>query len=113
MAKQQSGMQRFLDVIERVGNRVPHPVVIFLVLIAAVIVLSHAFHLSGTAVAFQVVNPETHAIEDATASVNSLLTGRRAALHADLGGAELPRASPRSAWSSSRWSAWGSPRRRA
>ena len=73
-AKQQSGMQRFLDVIERVGNRVPHPVVIFLVLIAAVIVLSHVLHLTGTAVAFQVVNWETHAIEYATASVNSLLT---------------------------------------
>ena len=33
-------MQRFLDFIEKVGNKVPHPVVIFLILIAIVIVLS-------------------------------------------------------------------------
>jgi aminobenzoyl-glutamate transport protein len=68
-------MQGFLDVIERLGNRVPHPAVIFLWLIAIVVVLSHVFYLMGTAVAFQVVNPLTHEIEDATASVRSLLTG--------------------------------------
>ena len=33
-------MQRFLDVVERVGNKVPHPVIIFLILIAIVMVLS-------------------------------------------------------------------------
>lgn len=69
-----TGMQRMLDVIERVGNRVPHPAVIFLIMIAAIIVLSHLFHLLGTAVSFQVVNPETHEVEDAVARVNSLLT---------------------------------------
>jgi aminobenzoyl-glutamate transport protein len=69
-----TGMQRILDVVERVGNKVPHPAVIFLWLIALVIVLSHVFHLMGTTVAFQVVNPITHEIEDATASVASLLT---------------------------------------
>jgi aminobenzoyl-glutamate transport protein len=70
-----SRMQSILDVVERVGNRVPHPAVIFLWLIAIVVVLSHVFHLMGTTVAFQVVNPQTHEIEDATASVRSLLTG--------------------------------------
>ena len=34
-------MQKILDVVEKVGNKVPHPVVIFLILIAIVIVLSH------------------------------------------------------------------------
>jgi aminobenzoyl-glutamate transport protein len=67
-------MQRALDVIERIGNKVPHPVVIFLVLIAAVIALSHVFYLLGTTVSFQVVNPVTHAIENATAGVKSLAT---------------------------------------
>ncbi len=33
-------MQRFLDGVEKVGNMVPHPVVIFLILIGIVIVLS-------------------------------------------------------------------------
>jgi len=64
----------FLDVIERVGNRVPNPAVIFLILIALIIVLSHVFHLMGSSVAFQVVNAQTHEIENATASVNSLLS---------------------------------------
>jgi len=68
-----TGMQRMLDAIERVGNKVPHPVVIFLFLIAAVIALSHVFHLLGTTVVFQAVNPLTHEIEYATARVNSLV----------------------------------------
>lgn len=71
---QPTGMQRMLNVIERVGNKVPHPAVIFLILIAVVVVLSHVFYLMGTTVAFQVINPQTHAVDDATASVNSLLT---------------------------------------
>jgi len=66
--------QRVLDVIERVGNRVPHPSVIFLILIAAVVILSHALFLIGTQVDFQVVNPDTHEIEHASAAVRSLLT---------------------------------------
>ena len=33
-------MQQILDVVEKVGNKVPHPVVIFLILIAIVVVLS-------------------------------------------------------------------------
>jgi len=71
---QHNGMQRILDVVERIGNKVPHPAVIFLWLIAIVIVLSHIFYLAGTTVAYQVVNPETHEIENATASVRSLMT---------------------------------------
>lgn len=47
-----TGMQRMLDGIERVGNKVPHPVIIFLVLIGVLIVLSHVFYLAGTSVTF-------------------------------------------------------------
>lgn len=76
---QHNGMQRLLDVIERVGNKVPHPTVIFLIMIAIIIVLSHLFYLLGVTVDYQVVNPQTHEIEPATASIRSLLTveGRR------------------------------------
>jgi aminobenzoyl-glutamate transport protein len=42
-----SAMQRVLDVVEKVGNKVPHPVIIFLILIGLVIVLSHVLHLAG------------------------------------------------------------------
>lgn len=39
-------MTKFLDVVEKVGNKVPHPVIIFLILIGIVIGLSHAMHLA-------------------------------------------------------------------
>jgi aminobenzoyl-glutamate transport protein len=67
-------MQRFLDVVERVGNMVPHPVVIFLILIAIVIVLSAILGVVGTAVTFERINPETHKVETAESAIRSLLT---------------------------------------
>jgi p-aminobenzoyl-glutamate transporter AbgT len=38
-------MQKFLDVVEIVGNKVPQPAVLFFVLIGVVVALSHVFHL--------------------------------------------------------------------
>jgi aminobenzoyl-glutamate transport protein len=67
-------MQRVLDVVEVAGNRVPHPVVIFLGLIAIVLVLSHLLYLVGASVTYQVVNPETDEIGQATTAAKSLLT---------------------------------------
>ena len=66
--------QRALDTVERVGNSVPHPVVIFLILIAIVLVLSHLLYMLGASVTYQVINPDTHKIETATSPANSLLT---------------------------------------
>jgi aminobenzoyl-glutamate transport protein len=67
-------LQKLLDGVERVGNKVPHPAVIFFILIALVILLSHLFHWLGTTVTYEVINPETHKVEETTAAVNSLLT---------------------------------------
>lgn len=50
-------MQRILDVVEKVGNLVPHPVVIFLTLIAIVIVLSAILQLAGASVTQEVLVP--------------------------------------------------------
>jgi aminobenzoyl-glutamate transport protein len=69
------GMERLLDTIERVGNKVPHPAVIFIALILFVIALSHVFYLMGASVTYQAINPETHAAEETTAVARSLLTG--------------------------------------
>ncbi len=66
-------MQRFLDGVEKVGNMVPHPVVIFLILIAIVIALSSILSLFGTAVSFERINPETQEIETATTAIRGLL----------------------------------------
>lgn len=52
-----STMQRLLDVVERVGNMVPHPVIIFLVLIAIVVALSHVLYMTGTSVTAEIIAP--------------------------------------------------------
>lgn len=67
-------MQRVLDTVEHVGNSVPHPVVIFLILIAIVLVLSHLLYMLGASVTYQAINPDTHKLETATTAANSLLT---------------------------------------
>jgi aminobenzoyl-glutamate transport protein len=67
-------LQTLLDAVEQVGNKVPHPAVIFLVLMGVVVLLSHAFYLMGSSVSYQRINPQTHDIEDLTATVNSLLS---------------------------------------
>lgn len=69
-----TAMQKILDVVERVGNRVPHPAVIFIILIGIVIVLSHIFYLMGVSVGYEVINPETHKVEHASTAARSLLT---------------------------------------
>jgi aminobenzoyl-glutamate transport protein len=69
-----NAMQKFLDVVERVGNKVPHPVVIFLILIAIVVVLSQVMFMLGISISYQVLNPETHKPETATTAARSLLT---------------------------------------
>jgi aminobenzoyl-glutamate transport protein len=61
-----SAMQRILDVVERVGNKVPHPVIIFLALIAIVIALSHVLYLTGTSVTSDVIVPAAAEADAAT-----------------------------------------------
>src|SRR5262245_14782448 len=52
-------MQRILDVVERVGNKVPHPVIIFLILIGIVLVLSHVLYITGASVSYEAIVPAT------------------------------------------------------
>lgn len=69
-----SAMEKILDGVERIGNKVPHPAVIFLILLALVIVLSHAFYLLGVSVSYDIIDMETDQVQRTTAAVNSLLT---------------------------------------
>jgi hypothetical protein len=62
-----------LDTIERIGNSVPHPVVIFLLLIAIAVIASHLLYLLDASVSYQVINPATHGAETVTTRANSLL----------------------------------------
>jgi aminobenzoyl-glutamate transport protein len=67
-------MERLLDKVEIVGNKVPHPAIIFVLLIAVVVLLSHVFYMMGASVTYQSANAETGEIEDITTVAQSLLT---------------------------------------
>ena len=67
-------MKRMLDLIEKAGNKVPHPAIIFLLLIIVVLILSHILHLAGTSVNQQVIDPLTDKVQTSTIQARSLLT---------------------------------------
>jgi aminobenzoyl-glutamate transport protein len=67
-------MSGVLNLVERVGNRVPHPVVIFVLLTGLVVALSHLFYVMGATAEVQAINPETHQLDTSTVGVRSLLT---------------------------------------
>jgi aminobenzoyl-glutamate transport protein len=69
-----TAMQRFLDAIERAGNIVPHPVIIFLILIGALIVVAAIASAFGASVTMERINPATNVVERETTVVRSLLT---------------------------------------
>jgi aminobenzoyl-glutamate transport protein len=61
-----NAMQKILDVVEKVGNKVPHPAIIFLTLIGIVVVLSAIFGMLGTKVTYQVLVPKPLTADAAT-----------------------------------------------
>ena len=67
-------MKRMLDVVEKAGNKVPHPVMIFLFLIVVVLILSHILHFAGASVVQQSVDPQTDQLVSTTVVARSLLT---------------------------------------
>jgi aminobenzoyl-glutamate transport protein len=75
IAPKKTGMEKLLDTVERVGNKVPHPAVIFVLLIAIVAVLSHILYVMGASVTYESINPDTDQVENVTAAAKSLLTG--------------------------------------
>lgn len=56
-------MQKMLDGIEKVGNKVPHPVLMFLYLIAFIIVLSHVLYMFGVSATSEVLVPVPVAVQ--------------------------------------------------
>lgn len=53
-----SAMDKMLDTIERVGNKVPHPVLMFFYMMVGVVVLSAVFSLIGVSVTEQIAVPK-------------------------------------------------------
>ncbi len=72
--EKKSRMERMLDTIERVGNKVPHPAIIFVALALGVVVLSAIVAAFGASVTYQGINPDTHEVEEITAKAQSLLS---------------------------------------
>lgn len=56
-------LPRLLDGIERVGNKVPHPAIMFLALCAGVIVLSAVLSWIGVSATYEVVKPPAQSVE--------------------------------------------------
>lgn len=52
-------IQKVLDAIEKLGNKVPHPVLVFLYLIIFLIVLSHVLFLAGVSVTEEIAVPQS------------------------------------------------------
>jgi aminobenzoyl-glutamate transport protein len=64
----------FLATVERVGNMVPHPAIIFFILIGIVIALSALFGMMGTTVTYDAYDEAVGDIVEQTTSVRSLLS---------------------------------------
>jgi len=56
-------MQRILDVIERVGNKVPHPAILFLALCVGIIILSQLLAWTGWSATYEVIKPPPAPVE--------------------------------------------------
>lgn len=64
---------KFLDRVERVGNKLPHPATIFFIFAVMVVIISHFAFLGGVEVTFKAINKD-HQLVDKTVKVVSLLT---------------------------------------
>ena len=73
-AKSGGLLQRLLDFIERVGNKVPHPAILFLALCIGVIILSQLLSWAGVGATYEVVKPTPQSI-DAIGIGGSVLPG--------------------------------------
>ncbi|WP_040215088.1 AbgT family transporter [Clostridium polynesiense] len=74
MKKKKGLFLKFLDGVEKVGNALPHPVTIFLILCAIVAVASHIVAMVGTTVTYQGIDPKTFKAGEVTVKAVSLLT---------------------------------------
>lgn len=68
------GFNKFLDFVEKVGNKVPHPVIMFIYFCIGVIILSHILYVIGVSVTYQGIDMQTTQPVMSTVYVESLLT---------------------------------------
>lgn len=74
-AEKKSFVNKFLDIIEVGGNRLPHPVTLFFIFCVAIIIISGITSKLGVAVTYEALNRNTGNFEETTVKVRSLMTG--------------------------------------
>ncbi|MGL5507786.1 MAG: AbgT family transporter [Paraclostridium sp.] len=71
--KEQGASQKFLDMVERVGNKLPHPVTLFAIFCLGVILLSAGAEALGLQVEADILNRTTMELEHQLVQAKSLL----------------------------------------
>ncbi|OON96790.1 MAG: aminobenzoyl-glutamate transporter [Epulopiscium sp. Nele67-Bin005] len=71
-----SGLTKFLDWIEDVGNKLPHPVTLFAYFCLGIIIISAIAEATGVSVTGDLINRSTGVIETQTITAVSLLNGK-------------------------------------
>lgn len=70
-----SYLNRCLNVVETVGNKLPHPVTLFAIFCVAIMAISHFCAMAGVSASGELLNMKTGEIELQTIEVISLLNG--------------------------------------
>lgn len=73
MKKEKAGSFKFLDAVERVGNRLPHPIALFGILAIVTVILSWVLSTMGVSVVGEVMNKDG-VLEEKTFTVVNLLS---------------------------------------
>ena len=74
-SEKKSLMMKFLDGIEYVGNKLPHPVTLFAIFCVAIVIISAICEAMGVSVTETLLNRSTMEMELQTITVTSLLNG--------------------------------------
>lgn len=64
----------FLNVVEKVGNKLPHPITLFAIFTLVIIILSAIFSAMGITVTGELINRKTNTVELQTITIISLLS---------------------------------------
>lgn len=66
---------KFLNGVEKAGNKLPHPITLFALLSLAIVVLSAIFSAIGVSATGEIMNQKTMELEQQTVEIVSLLSG--------------------------------------
>lgn len=71
--KKKRFLQKFLDGIEKVGNKLPHPATIFIILSVIIIIFSHIAARMNLGVVYEGIDRSTNELKEMSVQVKSLL----------------------------------------